>query len=288
MAIFVNRETKVIVQGITGRDGSFHTGKMLEYGTKIVGGVTPFKGGLEVEGVPVFNTVAEAVSRTGADTSIIYIPPAFAAGSVIEAVEAGIKNIVCITEGIPVTDMMTVAHYVRSKGARLFGPNCPGIITPGETKIGIMPGHIFSRGPVGVISRSGTLTYEVVHNLTSAGLGQSTVIGIGGDPIIGTKFVDCLEAFEEDPETKAVVLIGEIGGSDEEMAADYIKKHFSKPVAVFIAGKTAPKGKRMGHAGAIIHAGKGTAESKVALFREAGAVVVDLPVDIAAAVKAFF
>ena len=287
MGIFVHKETKVIVQGITGRDGSFHTKKMLEYGTKNVGGVTPFKGGMNIEGVPVFNTMSEAVSRTGADTSIIYIPPAFAAGSIIEAAEAGIRNIVCITEGIPVADMMMVAHFVRSRGVRLFGPNCPGIITPGETKIGIMPGHIFQKGSVGVISRSGTLTYEVVHALSAAGLGQSTVIGIGGDPIIGTKFTDCLEAFEKDPATRAVVLIGEIGGSDEEMAAAFIKEHFSKPVAVFIAGKTAPDGKRMGHAGAIIQAGKGTAESKIGLFREAGAVVVDLPVDIAEAVKAF-
>ncbi|HDS02726.1 MAG TPA: succinate--CoA ligase subunit alpha [Firmicutes bacterium] len=288
MGIFVNKETQVIVQGITGRDGSFHTKKMLEYGTKVVGGVTPFKGGMNVEGVPVFNTMSEAVSRTGADTSIIYIPPAFAAGSIIEAAEAGVRNIVCITEGIPVADMMMAAHFVRTRGVRLFGPNCPGIITPGETKIGIMPGHIFKKGAVGVISRSGTLTYEVVHTLSAAGLGQSTVIGIGGDPVIGTKFTDCLEAFEKDPATEAVVLIGEIGGSDEEMAAAFIKEHFSKPVTVFIAGKTAPDGKRMGHAGAIIQGGKGTAESKISLFREAGAAVVDLPVDIAEAVKAFF
>ncbi len=285
MSIFINSETKVIVQGITGRDGSFHTGKMIEYGTDIVGGVTPFKGGQSVHGVPVFDSVLEAVESTGADTSIIYIPPMFAAGSIIEAAEAGLKNIICITEGIPVTDMMKVMSFLKGMDVRLFGPNCPGVITPGETKIGIMPGHIFMPGNIGVISRSGTLTYEVVHNLTSNGMGQSTVIGIGGDPIIGTKFTDCLEAFNADSATEGVVVIGEIGGSDEEYAAEYIKDHMDKPVVAFIAGKTAPKGKRMGHAGAIIHAGKGSADVKVRMFREAGAEVVDLPTQIADAMK---
>ena len=285
MSIFINSETKVIVQGITGRDGSFHTGKMIEYGTDIVGGVTPFKGGQSVHGVPVFDSVLEAVESTGADTSIIYIPPMFAAGPIIEAAEAGLKNIICITEGIPVTDMMKVMSFLKGMDVRLFGPNCPGVITPGETKIGIMPGHIFMPGNIGVISRSGTLTYEVVHNLTSNGMGQSTVIGIGGDPIIGTKFTDCLEAFNADSATEGVVVIGEIGGSDEEYAAEYIKDHMDKPVVAFIAGKTAPKGKRMGHAGAIIHAGKGSADVKVRMFREAGAEVVDLPTQIADAMK---
>ncbi len=285
MSIFVNKDTKVLVQGITGRDGSFHTSKMIEYGTDIAGGVTPFKGGKSVCGRPVFDSMEEAVNKTGADTSIIYIPPRFAAGSIIEAAEAGIRSIVCITEGIPVNDMMKVMSFLKGSDVRLIGPNCPGIITPEETKIGIMPGHIFKKGNIGVISRSGTLTYEVVYNLTSSGMGQSTVVGIGGDPIIGTKFIDCLKAFNADPETKGIVVIGEIGGSDEEEAAEYIKANVKKPVVAFIAGKTAPKGKRMGHAGAIIHAGKGTAQVKIDMFKDAGAAVVDLPTEIAETMK---
>lgn len=285
MSIFVNKDTKVIVQGITGRDGSFHTKKMLEYGTNIVGGVTPFKGGEKVENVPVFNTVSDAVNDTSADTSFIIVPPRFAAGAISEAVDAGIKNIVVITEGVPFKDMLEVVNYAKQNNSRLIGPNCPGIITPGEAKIGIMPGKIFKKGNIGVISRSGTLTYEVVYNLTSNGFGQSTAIGIGGDPFIGTKFIDCLEAFEEDEDTDAVAMIGEIGGNDEQIAAEYIQKGMSKPVVGFIAGKTAPEGKRMGHAGAIISGSSATAESKIKVLEEAGVEVVDLPINIAKILK---
>ncbi len=277
MAILVGKDTKLIVQGITGRDGSFHTRLMKEYGTNVVGGVTPGKGGMEVEGVPVFDTVREAVEKTGANTSIIFVPARFAADAIMEAADAGIKLIVAITEGIPIHDMLKVKAYLDGKGARLIGPNCPGLITPGEAKVGIMPGHIFRRGRIGVVSRSGTLTYEIVSHLSANGFGQSTAIGIGGDPIIGTKFIDVLRMFREDPETEAVVLIGEIGGTDEQDAAEYIGREFNKPVVAFIAGRTAPREKRMGHAGAIIAGGEGTAEEKIKAFEKVGVRVADLP-----------
>ena len=276
MSIFVNKDTRVIVQGITGKQGAFHTEKMIEYGTAIVGGVTPGKGGQSLLGVPVFNTVYDAVKNTGANASVIYVPPKFAADSIIEAIDAGVQIIVCITEGIPVLDMARVKHYLDGKSSRLIGPNCPGIITPEECKIGIMPGYIHKKGHVGVISRSGTLTYEAVKQLSVRNLGQSTVVGIGGDPIRGTGFLDCLKAFEADPDTYAVVLNGEIGGSGEEEAAQFIKT-MTKPVAAFIGGQSAPAGKRMGHAGAIISGGKGTASGKIAALREAGAVVAMTP-----------
>lgn len=276
MSIFVNKDTRVLVQGITGKQGSFHAQQMIEYGTKIVGGVTPGKGGQECLGVPVFNTVKEAATATNANASVIYVPAKFAAGSIIEAIDAGIKTIVCITEGIPVLDMAKVKNYLEGKDCRLIGPNCPGIITPGECKIGIMPGYIHIKGHVGVISRSGTLTYEAVKQLSDRGIGQSTVVGIGGDPIRGTSFVDCLKAFEADPETYAVVMNGEIGGSGEEEAADFIKT-MTKPVAAFIGGQSAPAGKRMGHAGAIIAGGKGTAAGKIAALRDAGVEVAMTP-----------
>ena len=282
MSIFIDQDTKLVVQGITGRDGSFHTSQMIEYGTKVVAGVTPGKGGQDFEGAPIFNTVADAVEKTGANTSVIYVPAAFAPDAVMEAADAGIALIICITEGLPVTDMSTVARYVHERGARLIGPNCPGLISPGKSKVGILPGQICKPGNVGVVSRSGTLTYEVVDQLTRHGLGQSTCIGIGGDPIIGTNFIDCLEAFEADPETEAVLLIGEIGGDDEERAATYISERLSKPVVAFIAGRTAPPGKRMGHAGAIVSGGKGTAESKVAAFEAAGVAVAAKPSDLVA------
>lgn len=276
MSIFVNRDTRVVVQGITGKQGAFHTEKMLEYGTAIVGGVTPGKAGQTVLGVPVFNTVYDAVKETGADASVIYVPPKFAADSILEAIDAGIRIIVCITEGIPVLDMARVRHYLDGRNSRLIGPNCPGIITPDECKIGIMPGYIHKKGHVGVISRSGTLTYEAVKQLSDRGIGQSTVVGIGGDPIRGTGFLDCLKAFEADPDTLAVVMNGEIGGSGEEEAAEYIRT-MTKPVAAFIGGQSAPPGKRMGHAGAIISGGKGTAAGKIAALREAGVTVAMTP-----------
>ncbi len=284
MAIWVNRETRVVVQGITGREGSFHTRLCREYGTQVVAGVTPGKGGSDHEGVPVFNTVEEAVAVTGADTSVIFVPPPFAADAILEAADAGIRLVVCITEGIPVFDMLPVIRYLRERSCRLIGPNCPGIISPGQCKIGIMPGHIHREGPVGVISRSGTLTYEAVGQLTSRGIGQSTCIGIGGDPIVGTEFIDALEAFQSDPDTEAVVMIGEIGGSAEEEAAQFVREFVKKPVVGFIAGRTAPPGRRMGHAGAIISQGRGTAGEKMAAMRECGIHVVDSPAEIGAAV----
>ena len=286
MSIYVNKDTRVIVQGITGKQGAFHTEKMLEYGTAIVGGVTPGKAGQTLLGVPVFNTVYDAVKETGANASVIYVPPRFAADSIMEAIDAGIGIIVCITEGIPVLDMARVKHYLEETKSRLIGPNCPGIITPGECKIGIMPGYIHRPGHVGVISRSGTLTYEAVKQLSDRGIGQSTVVGIGGDPIKGTGFLDCLKAFESDPDTCAVVMNGEIGGSGEEEAAQYIKS-MTKPVAAFIGGQSAPAGKRMGHAGAIIAGGKGTAFGKIAALREAGVEVAMTPdMIVASLVKA--
>jgi succinyl-CoA synthetase alpha subunit len=284
VAIWVNRETRVVVQGITGREGSFHTRLCREYGTQVVAGVTPGKGGSDHEGVPVFNTVEEAVAVTGADTSVIFVPPPFAADAILEAADAGIRLVVCITEGIPVFDMLPVIRYLRERSCRLIGPNCPGIISPGQCKIGIMPGHIHREGPVGVISRSGTLTYEAVGQLTSRGIGQSTCIGIGGDPIVGTEFIDALEAFQSDPDTEAVVMIGEIGGSAEEEAAQFVREFVKKPVVGFIAGRTAPPGRRMGHAGAIISQGRGTAGEKMAAMRECGIHVVDSPAEIGAAV----
>ncbi len=270
----MNNSTKLIVQGITGREGSFHTRQMLAYGTPVVGGVTPGKGGEEAEGLPVFNTVREAVEETGANTSIIFVPPAVAADAILEAVDNGIELVVCISEGIPVHDMMRATAYTRGKGARLIGPNCPGLISPGEALVGILPGVIFKPGNVGLISRSGTLTYEVVNEMTARGIGQSTCVGIGGDPIIGTRFIDVLKLFEEDPQTHVVAMIGEIGGSDEEEAAEYIKS-MSKPVVGFISGRTAPPGKRMGHAGAIISGNTGTAQSKIDALQSANVPVAD-------------
>lgn len=284
MSILVNSNTRLIVQGITGKEGTFHTQQMKAYGTNVVGGITPGKGGTTHEGVPVFDTVADAVRETGANVSIIYVPPPFAADAIMEAAEAKIPLIVCITEGIPTVDMMRAFAYVERQGVRLIGPNCPGIITPGACKIGIMPAHIHTPGRVGVVSRSGTLTYEAVHQLTGLGLGQSTCIGIGGDPIIGTRFIDALQLFNEDPDTDAVVMIGEIGGTDEETAAEYVKNHMKKPVVGFIAGQTAPPGRRMGHAGAIIAGGKGTAAEKMATMTDAGIHVVQSPADIGAKV----
>ncbi|MDN3364308.1 succinate--CoA ligase subunit alpha [Priestia megaterium] len=277
MSVFINQDTKVIVQGITGGVGLFHTQQMLEYGTKIVGGVTPGKGGLEVEGVQVFNTVAEAKEKTGATASVVYVPPAFAADSIIEAVDADLDLVICITEGIPVLDMVKVKRYMEGKRTRLVGPNCPGVITPEECKIGIMPGYIHKKGHVGVVSRSGTLTYEAVHQLSEAGIGQSTAVGIGGDPVNGTNFIDVLKAFNEDEDTYAVIMIGEIGGTAEEEAAEWVKANMTKPVVGFIGGQTAPPGKRMGHAGAIISGGKGTASEKIKTMNECGIQVAETP-----------
>ena len=288
MSILVDNNTRLVVQGFTGKEGSFHAEQMMAYGTNVVAGVTPGKGGRMHLDRPVFNTVAEAVEKEGANTSVIFVPPAFAADAIMEAAEAGISVIVCITEGIPVQDMASAYHYVKKSGARLVGPNCPGVLTPGQAKVGIMPAMIFSEGSVGVVSRSGTLTYEAVDQLTREGFGQSTAVGIGGDPIIGTRFIDALALFEADPATEAVVMIGEIGGTDEEQAAAFIKDHMSKPVFGFIAGATAPPGRRMGHAGAIISGGKGTAADKFAALEAAGAVVIKNPALIGQTVKDHF
>ena len=280
MSILVDKNTRVVVQGITGKEGSFHTVQMKAYGTNIVAGVTPGKGGSEHEGVPIFDTLEDAVKQTGANASVIYVPPVFASDAIMEAAAAQLPLIVCITEGIPVLDMVRAFDFLRDRSTRLIGPNCPGIISPGKCKIGIMPGHIHAEGRVGVVSRSGTLTYEAVHQLSNLGLGQSTAIGIGGDPIIGTNFVDALALFEQDPETDAIVMIGEIGGSAEEQAAQFVRENVRKPVVGFIAGQTAPPGRRMGHAGAIIAGGKGTAAEKMAAMRESGIHVVKSPAEL--------
>jgi succinyl-CoA synthetase alpha subunit len=287
VSVFINRDTRLLVQGITGRDGSFHTRQMLEYGTQVVGGVTPGKGGQRFDDrVPVFNTVADAVAETGANTAVIYVPPVGAAGAIFEAADAGIAFIACITEGVPVMDMTKVLPYVRERGARLLGPNCPGLISPGESKVGIIPGNICLPGRVGLVSRSGTLTYEVVNQLTRSGIGQSSCVGIGGDPLNGTSFIDCLHAFQEDPATDAIVIIGEIGGTDEQNAAHFVSQHVTKPVVGFIAGQTAPPGRRMGHAGAIISGSSGTAAEKIAAFEAAGIAVMKRPADVVPLIKA--
>ncbi len=281
MSIFIDKNTRLLVQGITGRDGSFHAKQMLEYGTKVVGGVTPGKGGQKFEGtVPIFNTVAEAVKATGANATVIYVPPVFAADALMEAADAGIPFIVGITEGVPVLDMTRVYPFVKERGSRLLGPNCPGLISPGESKVGIIPGRICISGPVGLVSRSGTLTYEVVYQMTRAKIGQTTCVGIGGDPINGTNFIDCLDAFEKDPKTEAVVMIGEIGGTDEQEAAKFVREKMKKPVVGFIAGQTAPPGRRMGHAGAIISGSAGTAAEKMQAFEENGVAVAKRPIDV--------
>ena len=286
MSIFIDKDTRLVVQGITGRDGSFHTRQMIEYGTRVVAGVTPGKGGQTFEGsVPIFNTVEEAVKQGGANTSVIYVPPAFAAAAMCEAADAGIEFIVCITEGVPVLDMTRVRPYVLDKGVRLLGPNCPGLLSAGKSKVGIIPGHITHPGPVGLVSKSGTLTYEVVYKLKAAGIGTTTCVGIGGDPINGTSFIDCLAAFEADPETKAIVMLGEIGGTDEQEAAAYVRESVTKPVVGFIAGQTAPPGRRMGHAGAIISGSAGTAEEKITAFRDNGIGVAQRPVDVVGLIR---
>ncbi len=285
MSILINKNTKAIVQGFTGKEGTFHAEKCLDYGTNIVGGTTPGKGGQTHLGKPVFNTVKEAVAQTDADTSLIFVPPAFAADAIMEAADAGIKTIICITEGIPVNDMMIAKKFAKEHNAVLIGPNCPGVITPEEAKLGIMPGFIFKKGSIGLISKSGTLTYEAAHQIVQQGLGISTAIGIGGDPIIGSTFIDLLKKFKDDPETEAVVLIGEIGGDLEIQAAEYIKENFDKPVVAFIAGQTAPKGKRMGHAGAIIAGSKGTAQEKMEALRNAGVTVAETPAIIGKTIK---
>ena len=281
MSILVDADTRLLVQGVTGREGTFHAGQMIEYGTNVVAGVTPGRGGASVHGVPVFNTVSEAVRATGANATIIYVPARFAPDAVLEASDAGIPLVICITENIPINEMVKVRAHVKATGSRLIGPNCPGLITPDKAKVGIMPGYIHTPGRVGLVSRSGTLTYEVVWALTESGLGQTTAVGIGGDPINGTSFIDVLELFEADDETEGIVLLGEIGGSDEEDAAAYIAEHVTKPVAAFIAGRTAPPGKRMGHAGAIISGGAGTAESKINALEAAGVAVADRPSAVA-------
>ncbi len=281
MSILIDKKTKLLVQGITGREGEFHTRQMLDYGTHVVAGVTPGRGGEQVLGVPVFDTVAQAVAKTGANTSIIYVPARAAADSILEATEAGIHLVVCITEGVPVADMMRVARRLEETGTLLVGPNCPGVISPGKSKVGIIPGNICMPGPVGIVARSGTLTYEVIHALTQRKIGQSTCVGIGGDPVHGLGFIEVLEMFEKDRQTRAIVLIGEIGGTDEEKAAAFIKKNVRKPVVAFVAGQTAPPGKRMGHAGAIIEGGTGTAAEKISAFKAAGVPVARFPGEVA-------
>jgi succinyl-CoA synthetase alpha subunit len=286
VSVLVNKHTRVLTQGITGSTGQFHTAACKEYGTQMVAGVTPGKGGTAFEGIPIFNTVAQAVATTGANASVIYVPPPFAADAIMEAADAGVPLVICITEGIPVLDMMRVKRYLEGRPTRLIGPNCPGIITPGECKIGIMPGYIHTPGRIGVVSRSGTLTYEAVHQLTQLGHGQSTCIGIGGDPINGTNFVDALRLFQDDPDTDAVIVIGEIGGTAEEAAAEFIRDHMDKPVVAFVAGQTAPPGRRMGHAGAIIAGGRGTAADKIASFEAAGVRVARNPAEMGATMVA--